>query len=354
VKDLIFIDPEDEVPVRSFVQIFGRSVHVVWPDDPLGDVLAELKQGRSHLALVRDVNNVDGTQDPFYEVKGIITLEDIIEKIIGDTIVDETDAFSDGAQKIKVQRAESFEWARLRLLDSKIVDSSLSESEVQAVTAHLRMNYPESVKLLTDAQLQRLVANTQVSLLPTAEREVGKEFPNDLLYKKGESSNECILILGGKVTILVGSENFRSDVSAWSILGKAALENRDDVPDFTAYVSDGPCKCLRFKRTTFADAVDASTIERRISDGRLASLGLPDETGGSVGAGDTLSTGSADAPNRREKLIAKIFQSESGDDGNSKQKSPASPKRKSSVRFDCEGSEQNTSKAVEDTNTYSS
>ena len=47
----------------------------MWPDDTLGDVLAELKKGRSHLALVRDVNNVDEAQDPFYEVLGIITLE---------------------------------------------------------------------------------------------------------------------------------------------------------------------------------------------------------------------------------------------------------------------------------------
>ena len=48
---------------------------MVWPDDTLGDVLAELKKGRTHLAVVRDVNNTNDTQDPFYEVKGIITLE---------------------------------------------------------------------------------------------------------------------------------------------------------------------------------------------------------------------------------------------------------------------------------------
>lgn len=75
VKDLIFIDPEDETPIRNFIQIFGRGVHVVWPGDKLGDVLRELKQGRSHMALVRDVNNDDEEQDPFYEIKGIITLE---------------------------------------------------------------------------------------------------------------------------------------------------------------------------------------------------------------------------------------------------------------------------------------
>jgi metal transporter CNNM len=309
VKDLIFIDPEDAVPIRSFVQIFGRGVHVVWPDDLLGGVLAELKKGRSHLALVRDVNNDDASQDPFYEIKGIITLEDIIEQILGDTIVDETDAFIDSSQKIKVERAESFEWARLRLLDSKIIDGSLTESEVQAVTAHLRVNYADSVKLLTDVQLRRLVAATPVSQLATAEREIGKELPDDLLYKKNEPSDECLLILSGKVTILVGSENFRSDLSAWSVLGRAALQTPTFTPDFTAYVSDGPCKCLRFKHNRFADAVDASAIERHIADSKFDSNGVPTTDTGSVvsGGGDTHSMGSAEAPNRREKLIANIF-----------------------------------------------
>jgi metal transporter CNNM len=83
VKDLIFIDPGDETRVSDFIDIFGRGVHVVWPDDKLGDVLRELKLGRSHMALVRDVNKEDDSQDPFYEVRGIITLEDIIEEILG-------------------------------------------------------------------------------------------------------------------------------------------------------------------------------------------------------------------------------------------------------------------------------
>jgi len=49
---------------------------MVWPDDSLGDTLGEFKKGkRSHLAIVRDVNNETDSADPFYEVVGIITLE---------------------------------------------------------------------------------------------------------------------------------------------------------------------------------------------------------------------------------------------------------------------------------------
>jgi CBS domain-containing protein len=347
VKDLIFIDPEDDTPIRSFVQIFGRGVHVVWPDDKLGDVLAELKQGKSHLALVRDVNNEDETQDPFYELKGIITLEDIIEKILGDRIVDETDAFIDNAQRIKVMRGESFDWARLRLLDTKIVDEMLSFSEVRAVTAHLRMNYAGAVQLLTDIQLERLVTQTPVSNLPTASQDIGQPLPNELLYKKGVPNDTCTLILGGKVTILVGKENFRSDISSWTLLASSALTDPNYTPDFTAYVSDGPCRCLQFTHQAFLAAMDASAVERRLEVERkqaAAAIVSSQEQAAAPEAAaspETLAKDKKEASdhrNRREKLIAamQMFKkdddsSQEGDEGEPEVTTPK-PKE-TSVRF---------------------
>lgn len=49
--------------------------------------------GKSHLAVVQRVNS-EGEGDPFYEVMGIVTLEDVIEEIIKSEIVDETDLYS--------------------------------------------------------------------------------------------------------------------------------------------------------------------------------------------------------------------------------------------------------------------
>jgi len=292
--------------VQDFVDIFGRRVHTVWPDDKLGDVLRDLKQGKSHMALVQDVNNEDASKDPFYEVKGIITLEDIIEEIIGVEIVDETDEYVDGTHSVPVDRGETFKWASLRLLDAKIVDETLSYDETQAVTAHLLRNYNDVASLLTEHQLEQLIATTPVSVLPTATEELGKLLPDDLLYEKNKPNDTCTLILSGKVKVLAGADNFRTDVSSWSVLASKALVDHAYAPDFSAYVSSGPCRCLRLTRARFWAAVDASTVERQA---HAKATGSGSETNSPVvsyGRKESAASSGHNGKTRKQKLITAL------------------------------------------------
>ena len=317
VKDLIFLDPEDEIPVKNFVQIFGRGLHIVWPDDKLGEVLKLLKSGRSHMALVRDVNDGDGTLDPYYEIKGIITLEDIIEIIIGDEIVDETDElidvnnpdslvqrsdmgmYIDGAlsgrdnidnddseaQVVSGGASDRFssrgvDWeARLRLLDERLVDEHLSTDEVRAVAAHLKTNYAKAVELISDKQLKELLASVAVTELcpalscATVEGDDDEEHcgvPTDhteLLYKRGVAADFCTVVLSGKVTVMSGADKFRSDVSNWGVLATRALTDASYVPDFTSWVVPNPngtggCRFVKLDRKSFFEAVDNTALEK--------------------------------------------------------------------------------------------
>ncbi len=287
VKDLIFIDPEDATPVRNLMQIFGRSTHFVWPDDKLGEVLRHLKSGHTHMALVRGVsNNEDETLDPYYTLEGIITLEDIIEVILGDQIVDETDAWVDVEHTTKVNRESAFDWSRLRLLDAKIVDETLSEDEVRVVAAHLRQNYSSTVENISDKQLMRMIAATAVTELEEVQKEAGESLPvsTKLLYEKNKDSSVCTLVLQGKVTVLAGNDNFRSDISSWSILGTDALTDMNYSPDFSAYVSSGPCRCLQFQREIFAAACDASALEKLPKKGLEGDLNESSPLGSSTSA----------------------------------------------------------------------
>lgn len=56
-KDLLFIDPEDDVPIKSFTDLFCRPIQSVWPDQKLGDVLLLFRHSKGHMAVVRDVES---------------------------------------------------------------------------------------------------------------------------------------------------------------------------------------------------------------------------------------------------------------------------------------------------------
>jgi hypothetical protein len=65
------------------------------------------------LALVRDVNSDDESRDQLYEKKGNVTLEDRIEKTLGDKIIDETDVIVDGTHSQKVIRSDTFDLGKI-------------------------------------------------------------------------------------------------------------------------------------------------------------------------------------------------------------------------------------------------
>ena len=59
----------------------------------------EFKSGeKGHMAFVQEAN-WSGEGDPFYETIGLVTLEDIIEEIIQQEIIDETDVVLDNRTK---------------------------------------------------------------------------------------------------------------------------------------------------------------------------------------------------------------------------------------------------------------
>ncbi|KAI9471453.1 hypothetical protein LPJ78_005073 [Coemansia sp. RSA 989] len=164
VKSLILLDPDDAVPVRD-AKITG--IPLVTPDVSLYDILNAFQEGGSHMALCvgprakpaasspdastpllqasptaaspngvgKTPNHSAGSESPppmirklssyirssdasssmFGDIShetvrnfmplGIITLEDVIEELIQEEIIDETDLFVDMRKKVKVMRA---------------------------------------------------------------------------------------------------------------------------------------------------------------------------------------------------------------------------------------------------------
>ncbi|KAI8349086.1 hypothetical protein B0O80DRAFT_169631 [Mortierella sp. GBAus27b] len=95
VKRLITYDPEDSIPVRQFTI---NTLPEVPPNTSCLDILNFFQEGRSHMAMV--MSEAGGFGEPV----GVITLEDVIEELLGEEIVDESDVYVDVHNKIKVIR----------------------------------------------------------------------------------------------------------------------------------------------------------------------------------------------------------------------------------------------------------
>lgn len=92
VKMLITYDPEDAKPVRDFAL---ATLPETRPDTSCLDIVNFFQEGKSHMVLVSEYPGED------HGAIGVVTLEDVIEELIGEEIVDESDVFIDVHKAIR-------------------------------------------------------------------------------------------------------------------------------------------------------------------------------------------------------------------------------------------------------------
>eukprot|EP00808_Paulinella_micropora_P026475 g61522.t1 len=146
VKDLILLDPAEEHELTAILNFYGREFTKVWPDQKLKEVLRMFQTNRTHMAVVQDVRSTDDA-DPEYVNVGLITLEDIIEEILGQEIVDETDMLVDvkDQKSVTTQKQRAFDPSKFALFVSRraMPTGALLPQEASAVFHHLRHTVPE-------------------------------------------------------------------------------------------------------------------------------------------------------------------------------------------------------------------
>lgn len=87
-KDLILFNPDrDQMTIRQLSSVLREVVSINHSSNCLR-VLSYFKEGGTHLAIVTKVCT-DERKEPYLKKIGLITLEDIIEEILGAEIVDE-------------------------------------------------------------------------------------------------------------------------------------------------------------------------------------------------------------------------------------------------------------------------
>jgi CBS domain containing-hemolysin-like protein len=157
-KDLILIDPDDNIPVSAILLLFRRELRRVVADVHLNVLLNEFKTGRGHLAIVQRSSSD--------EAVGIVTLEDVIEEIIQSEIVDETDVYRDNVRDEVVVRKRRIDADLLRMLDSTPrYETHLTAGEVSIIASFLANNFAREFgeSKMSFHQLEHLLANCTIA-----------------------------------------------------------------------------------------------------------------------------------------------------------------------------------------------
>ncbi|KAI9776396.1 MAG: hypothetical protein M1839_009592 [Geoglossum umbratile] len=92
VKILITYDPEDGQKVGDFAL---ATLPETRPETSCLDIVNFFQEGKSHMVLVSDYPGEN------YGALGVVTLEDVIEELIGEEIIDESDVFIDVHKAIR-------------------------------------------------------------------------------------------------------------------------------------------------------------------------------------------------------------------------------------------------------------
>jgi metal transporter CNNM len=99
-RDLILVNPERALlSLKQLSSIIMSDVIAVDFDDKIEPILNYFKKGLTHFGVVTKVVAQGTGLDPIKTVVGIVTMEDIIERLLGDQIEDEYEANEERHQR---------------------------------------------------------------------------------------------------------------------------------------------------------------------------------------------------------------------------------------------------------------
>jgi metal transporter CNNM len=157
------------------------------------------------MAMVQKIVEPEEGGDPFFELTGVVTLEDIIEEIIQAEINDETDVITDNVHRTK--RKAQIAGNVSRFINSQSAEKgSITPQMLLAAVQYMSAQLPsfESTRI-SPGVLQRLVMNSvRHWSAPPLDSILSPMHTARVLYTKGKPEEKFVLMLEGRVLVTIG------------------------------------------------------------------------------------------------------------------------------------------------------
>ncbi|WBW74886.1 multi-pass membrane and CBS domain protein [Schizosaccharomyces osmophilus] len=184
-KTLIGYDPDDCWPVSRFAL---ATLPQTFPDTSCLDLLNYCQEGKSHMILISDHPGEK------FGTLGVITLEDIIEELIGEEIIDETDVYIDVHKGLPRVTYNNEFWDRLFHRSHLNTMAALTKSRLTATNGETHTDDQRPILNPRNAAMNpRYVPNERVKVKTPV------SIKNETSYGSMEASNESVASLSKKV-----------------------------------------------------------------------------------------------------------------------------------------------------------
>jgi len=229
LRDLVMVDPDDRIEVSTVTNYYKHQLKDIDEHTKLDDMLETFKSGAYHLSLVtKEVST--GEKTTTKEITGIITLEDIIEEIICDEIVDETDKYIDNKARIHNTKREK--------MDPQFVENM--KSCINPRDAN-NPNNPDNLEVIGKSQIAAvhrflvaevrpfshdLIAENQLKIILGRPESIIYVKRNDNmppLIERGKPINAFMLVIEGKCEMSFGPDEIPIEVGSFRTFGISAL-----------------------------------------------------------------------------------------------------------------------------------
>lgn len=293
-KDLAFVDPNDNMPIRTLIEFYRHPTLYTFDDTPLDDVLKMFKEGKSHLAFVKQVYEPE-SQDPVHEITGIVTLEDVIEEILQTEIVDETDTLSDNRMKRRRKDIHPKDYSDFAKIGGGLGRDTVVSPQMALASFQFLSCAVDAFKepIMSAATLRKLMAQKVYFTVRVSQDDDDEAASDDTpdndhsvnLYKEGSPADFFILVIEGRVRVTVGREKLVFVSGPFSYFGLEALKldqdsfgsTTDFVPDYSVDAIE-TTTFLKITRSVYLYAYRANEMENSLL--RSSTLGNTDADSG--------------------------------------------------------------------------